>query len=174
MPLVAAWSTPQIEIQEVTAGNVFGGFESNGTLDTISVGAPYYSGRVKFFGGGTKGGLFSVAPDNQGLSIAGIQFVGPGTTDVMILIQQQLFPAAVPVQQSYLFFEASKIGYQDGIGGATATLNPESFVYYFRTPIFLLPGARANVISTGVLTSAGRCSIIYGNGWGVPPLASID
>lgn len=174
MPLNAAWTTPAIEIQELAIGNTFTGAAANGTLDAPAVGAPYFAGRIKYTGGCTTAGLFGPSPALQGYAIGGVMFVGAGTTNFVLSIKQTLFPAAVPVAQTYKLIDLDHVGYQDNEGGGAARLDPESFVFYFRHPIFVLPGAELQVVTTGNLTAVGRCSLMFTNGWGIPPLAAID
>lgn len=159
---------PEIIIQEVVTGNVFGGGVPNGTFGTITQAAPYWNGRVNFYGQGTAGGLYT-APADVGTFIAQVMFKGPGTTGFSLSIRSELWPASAPVAFDYLLFDETSL--IDVQGKALA--DTESFVYAPNGGIFVPPSHSLVFTTTGNLTSDGRVMFIVGGGWGYRTLQNI-
>ena len=175
MPLIAPYTFPGIVTQELQAGNVYAGAAPDGVLDPIDVTPPYFGGRVNFIGQCTQAGLFGPSTPNQGFTLGSIWYVGAGTTQVTVDVRQTLYPAATPVAFNYRVFDTETIGMQDNIGGGGAiTLDPANFVFHFRVAPMLLPSTHVVVTSVGALAADGRCTIMFGPGWGLPPFAAID
>ena len=159
---------PEIVIQEVVTGNTFNGAASNGTFGTITKGAPYWNGRVNFYGQGTQGGLYTAPPD-IGIHIGQIMFSGAGTTGFSLALRSELWPAALPVAFDYLLFDNTSL--IDVQGKALA--DTESFVYAPNSAIFIPPSHSLVFTTTGALTSDGRIMFVVGGGWGVRTLQNI-
>ena len=159
---------PEIIIQEVVAGNTFSGSASDGTFGTITQGAPYWNGRVNFYGQGTTGGLYT-APADVGTYLTQIFFKGAGTTGFSLGIRSELWPASAPVAFDFnLFDDTSLIDVQ-----GKALSDTESFVYAPNGGIFIPPSHSLVFSTTGNLTSDGRVMFFVGGGWGYRTLQNI-
>ena len=159
---------PEIVIQEVTAGNIFNGAATDGTFGTITQGAPYWNGRVNFYGQGTVGGLYT-APADIGTYVTQIMFKGEGTTDFRLSIRSELWPAAAPATFDYTLFDNNTL--IDVQGQALAS--PESFVYAPNSGIFIPPSHSLVFETLGALTADGRIMFFVGGSWGYRTLQNI-
>ena len=101
------------------------------------------------------------------MSVESVRYVGPGTSNVFLDIVQSLYPASSPIGVEYKCWQADWLSVQDNIGHSTNSVNPESFVFLFRRPMFLAPGEQLRVTTTGNLTSGARIEIRFTYGWGV-------
>lgn len=158
---------PSVIIHELAIGSVFNGAESNGVLDTIGSGKPYYTGRVNFHSNGTAGGLFT-APSVVGASFDGLIYKGLGTTRVIVSLETELYPSSTPVASESVIFDTNN---QTTFLGA---INPTSFTFQPVRPLFVLPNARIKVTSVGALTSIGRLECRFDTGWGILPMQGIN
>jgi hypothetical protein len=159
---------PEIVIHEVVAGSTFNGAATNGTFGTITQGAPYWNGRVNFYGQGTAGGLYT-APADIGTYVAQIMFKGEGTTGFSLAIRSNLWPAPAPASFDFnLFDDTSLIDVQGKI-----LSDVESFVFAPSSGIFIPPSHSLVFSTTGSLTSDGRVMFLVGGGWGYRTLQNI-
>ena len=150
----------EIIVHEVGIGSRFTGVASNGTLDTVGTNAPYYLGRVNFYGSGTNGGLVT-APALVGFSLDTLVFKGAGTTRAVLSLVDELYPSSAPVASESVIFDTNNTGTHLG------TVDATSFVYQPVRPIFVPPGARLKLVTTGNLTGVGRATFRLGGGWNV-------
>jgi len=159
---------PELVIQEVVSGNTFTGVASDGTLATVTQGAPYWNGRVNFFALGTVGGLYT-APADIGTNIGQIMFRGEGTTDFRLSIRSALWPAASPATFDFTLFDNNSL--VDIQGQSLATT--ESFVYAPSSGIFVPPSHSLVFETNGALTADARIMFYIGGGWGYRTLQNI-
>lgn len=168
MPTVETPYNPEIVIHD------FGGIGTTvpGTApqladrDTIEVGAPYYAGRVQRYSSLVDGGLFT-SPSGQGMSVESFKYVGPGTNNVILSIVSNLYPPSAPIAVTYKCWESNWLSVQDNLGHSSNSVDPESFVFLFRRPMFLAPGEQLQVTTVGNLTAGARIEIRFTYGWGV-------
>jgi hypothetical protein len=159
---------PEIVIHEVVAGNTFNGAATNGIFGTITQGAPYWNGRVNFYGQGTAGGLLT-SPADIGTYVTQIMFRGEGTTGFSLAIRSDLWPAPAPVSFDFnLFDDTSLIDVQGKI-----LSDVESFVYAPNSGIFVPPSHSLVFTTTGTLTSDSRVMFFVGGSWGYRTLQNI-
>jgi len=159
---------PEIVIQEVTTGNTFTGVATDGVLGTITQGAPYWGGRVNFYGQGTQGGLLTATADT-GTYISQIMFKGEGTTDFRLSIRSALWPAATPATFDFTLFDNNTLIDVQG----QALVSPESFVYAPNSGIFVPPSHSLVFETNGALTADARIMFFVGGGWGYRTLQNI-
>jgi hypothetical protein len=159
---------PEIVIQDVVAGNTFGGVATDGTLAAVTKGAPYWNGRVNYYENGTDGGLYTAPPD-VGTHIGQIMFSGAGTTGFSLAIRSALWPAVTPITLDYTLFDDTSL--VDVQGKALATT--ESFIYAPSSLIFVPPSHSLVFTTTGALTGTGRIMFVVGGGWGYRTLQNI-
>jgi len=159
---------PEIVIHEVVTGNTFTGVASDGTFGTITQGAPYWNGRVNFYGQGTAGGLLTSTAD-IGTYVTQIMFRGEGTTDFRLSIRSALWPAATPATFDFTLFDNNTL--IDVQGQALAS--PESFVYAPNSGIFVPPSHSLVFETNGALTADARIMFFIGGSWGYRTLQNI-
>jgi len=159
---------PELVIQEVLSGNTFTGLAPNVPVETITQTAPYWNGRVNFYGQATDGGLYT-APADIGTNIGQIMFKGEGTTGFSLSIRSALWPSASPVTFDYTLFDDTSL--HDVQGSSLATT--ESFVYAPSSGIFVPPSHSLVFTTTGALTANGRIMFYIGGGWGYRTLQNI-
>ena len=152
---------PEIVIQDVSAGNTFTGVPSDGTLEPVTKVAPFWNGRVNYYGGGTDGGEYTAPPD-IGTHIGQIMFTGAGTTNFSLSLRSPLWPAAAPITLDFTMFDETSL--VDGQGNALATT--ESFIYAPSSMIFVPPSHSLVFTTTGALSATGRIVFVVGGGWG--------
>ena len=158
---------PEIIVHEVRVGSTFNGARSNGTLEAIGVGAPYYLGRANFFEDGTEGGLIN-SNDQIGMSLDSLAFKGLGTTRAQLFLVDEGYPSNTPASVESLIFDTNNTATHLG------TVDPTSFVYIPMRPIFVPPECKLKLVTTGALTGLGRASFRLAGGWGVKHLQNIN
>ena len=159
---------PELVIQEVVSGGQFTGVPSDGTLATVTQGAPYWNGRVNFYAQGTDGGLFT-APADIGTNIGQIMFKGEGTTGFSLSIRSALWPATSPATFDYRLFDETSLVDVQGMYLSTT----ESFVYAPSSGIFIPPSHSLVFTTTGALTANARIMFYVAGGWGYRTLQNI-
>ncbi len=175
---------PDIEIQEIVAASNFTGVLPNGVVPTTNAGAPFHGGRIKYFGSGTDGGLFT-APQDSGITLIEMWVWCPGATRWQCSVQNSLFPVGAGVSIGIPLFDSDAVGgmlthsYAMTATGLVDTkdaaadekapsIDPEKFLWRPDMPVFIPPGYSIQVISTGNVSggNVGRIEFRFGGGWG--------
>jgi hypothetical protein len=133
---------PLVQTHVVTGNNNYTGVASNGTLTAARATAT--AGRHAVYDAGTLGGLFSGQ-------------VELGSTLMYVLFKQDAV-ASVTIK----LVDESSAEYLLH----TETTAPTAFVYTPNDPLFLPPGWKVKVESTGGSNANGRCTVHFDSGWG--------